>query len=563
LSQLNIVSRPSLAVAGEDDYAPLTKRNLSKKSASWAFHKSFGVRLVCLSLLVLSLCLQIGLQASAVLAADGLAVGAQVRITGTDGDGVRLRIAPSATAATRTTLKENWLVTVQGGPFGDSQGNSFYKVEWAGQSGYAMTQYLTFAGRSGVSLSAGTQARVNGTDGDGVRMRTAPSLNAGAITTLGEDWQVSVLAGPISDSSGHNFYKVQWANQQGYALASYLTFAGRSSTSTSSNANSSGGRLLAVGGQVKVSGTGGDGVRMRQQPNAASPVINILPETYLVSVLGGPFNDAAGNTFYRVEWAGQTGYITSTYLTPASSKAVAGTGGWMRITNTDGDPVRFRDAPDTNGSNLGVVYEGEALKILAGPFMDNAGRHWYKLDHSGTVGYVDATYLSRSNSSAGVVVNIPAKATAVPAPKAVPVAAPAIPAPVNNFAPPSNGSVGQRIADYSRQFLGYRYVWGGSSPAAGGFDCSGLVHYVLAQVGIDSGHNVDSDLAIGSAVSLNNLQPGDILIFVNTYKAGPSHSGIYIGGGRFIHAESESTGVTISSLSEGYYASRIYAARRP
>lgn len=520
-----------------------------------------GVRVVSLTLLLLSLFIQISFDNNTAAAAGGLGEGSQARVTGTDGSGLRMRTDPSAGATTKTILLENWLVTIKGGPYKDNQGNSFYKIEWANQQGFAMVQYLTYAGHSGVNLSNGSQARVNGTGGDGVHLRTAPSLNSGSITTLGEDWQVSITGGPFGDGNGHTFYKVEWANRQGFALSDYLTFAGKSSSSVGS---SSGGHLLSVGGQVKVSGTGGDGVRMRQQPNAASPTINILPESYLVSVLNGPFNDAQGNTFYRVEWAGQTGYVTSSYLTPASSSAVAGTGGWMRVTNTDGDPIRFRTSPGTSGGVNGVVYEGQSLKLLAGPFSDSDGNHWYRVDRNGEVGYVDATYLghtsSASSSPSVVAAPAPVKRTVAPVVRAP---APAPVAPANTFAPPSSGSLGQRIADYSRQFLGYRYIWGGGSPAAGGFDCSGLVSYVLGQVGIGVGHSVDADLGIGSPVSLSNLQPGDIVIFANTYKAGPSHTGIYIGGGRFVHAESESTGVTISSMSDPYYASRFYAARRP
>ncbi len=84
----------------------------------------------------------------------------------------------------------------------------------------------------------------------------------------------------------------------------------------------------------------------------------------------------------------------------------------------------------------------------------------------------------------------------------------------------------------------------------------------MSQNGISSGFNVYADLEVGVGVSLSQLQPGDILIWANTYTAGPSHSGIYIGGGRFVHAENYSTGVTISNLNDSYYASRFYAARR-
>jgi cell wall-associated NlpC family hydrolase len=123
-------------------------------------------------------------------------------------------------------------------------------------------------------------------------------------------------------------------------------------------------------------------------------------------------------------------------------------------------------------------------------------------------------------------------------------------------------STGDTAVSIAMQYLGYRYVYGGSSPR--GFDCSGLVYYVYhTRMGMAVGRDTDAQLGSGTRVTRANLQPGDILIFANTYKAGPSHAGIYIGGGRFIHAENESTGVVISSLSTSYWANHYYSAVRP
>jgi cell wall-associated NlpC family hydrolase len=58
------------------------------------------------------------------------------------------------------------------------------------------------------------------------------------------------------------------------------------------------------------------------------------------------------------------------------------------------------------------------------------------------------------------------------------------------------------------------------------------------------------------------LQPGDTVFFANTYMPGLSHAGIYVGGGRFVHAIDESRGVGLSSLSEGYWSSRYIGASR-
>lgn len=557
MSPLNNQSRQPVTEAG----SPVLQISNTKTNKSINRAKKFlGLRAATLSLLILTLFLQVSFADNNATAA-GLGSGTEARVTGTDGDGVRLRTTPAVSNNTITTLQENWQVTILGGPYNDSAGDSFYKVEWANKQGYVMSQYLTYAGKSGVNLSVGSAARVNA-DGDGVNLRSGPSTSASVVRPLGEDWQVSVIGGPVN-----GFYKVEWANQQGYVSSSYLTYSGKATSSSSVSSRSvSNGRLLSIGGQVKVAGTGGDGVRMHQFPSSSSPTINILPETYLVSVLAGPFNDDQGNTFYRVEWAGQTGYITNSYLTPASATAVAGTGGYMRVTNTDGDPIRFRSEPDTAGAVSDLLYEGQSLKILAGPYSDAAGRHWYKLSYNGEVGYADATYLARTSSASSNYTTTTSKTTkSAPAPVATPArkVTTSAPAVAPKISVPSNGSLGSRISSFAQQFLGYRYVWGGGSPSAGGFDCSGLVTYVLGNLGIGVGHSVYADLGVGSSVSLSDLQPGDLVIFANTYEAGPSHVGIYIGGGRFVHAENYSSGVTISSMSDPYYASRFYAARRP
>ena len=119
-------------------------------------------------------------------------------------------------------------------------------------------------------------------------------------------------------------------------------------------------------------------------------------------------------------------------------------------------------------------------------------------------------------------------------------------------APPSRygGAVGVAM-----QFLGVPYVWGGASPA--GFDCSGLVMYAFAQVGVSLPHHAASQYSMGVGVSRDALQPGD-LVFFN----GLSHVGIYIGGGQFVHAPHTGDVVKISSLSDSWYASTWVGARR-
>lgn len=121
---------------------------------------------------------------------------------------------------------------------------------------------------------------------------------------------------------------------------------------------------------------------------------------------------------------------------------------------------------------------------------------------------------------------------------------------------------GSEIVSLAQQYLGVPYVYGGSSPS--GFDCSGFTMYIFAQVGVKLPHGATSQLSYGASVSRSELQPGD-LVFFQDYGAVASHVGIYIGGDQFIHASSSYYNghcVVISSLTETYYNSHYYTARR-
>jgi peptidoglycan hydrolase-like protein with peptidoglycan-binding domain len=117
----------------------------------------------------------------------------------------------------------------------------------------------------------------------------------------------------------------------------------------------------------------------------------------------------------------------------------------------------------------------------------------------------------------------------------------------------SSGNVSGLIST-AKQFIGVPYVWGGTTTR--GFDCSGFTQYVYKQNGTSLPRTVAQQYAASKKVS--SPQVGD-MVFFTTYKAGASHNGIYIGNNQFIHAGS-STGVTISSMSNSYWAPRYIGA---
>jgi hypothetical protein len=120
---------------------------------------------------------------------------------------------------------------------------------------------------------------------------------------------------------------------------------------------------------------------------------------------------------------------------------------------------------------------------------------------------------------------------------------------------------GIQVADLAQQYVGSRYAWGGSSPA--GFDCTGFVMWVFGQFSVPLPHNEAGQLGSGASIGAGDLQPGDVVVFANTYRRGLSHVGIYLGDGQFVHAVDESHGVMVNSLWDEYWGPRFVGASRP
>lgn len=122
----------------------------------------------------------------------------------------------------------------------------------------------------------------------------------------------------------------------------------------------------------------------------------------------------------------------------------------------------------------------------------------------------------------------------------------------------SSGLLGAQIGSYAQLYLGVPYRWAGDSPISG-FDCSGLVQFVLAHFGIQVGRSSYEQFVEGTPVYRYDLLPGD-LVFFDSGGPGPSHVGIFLGGNRFISASG--TSVRVTSLAQAYWTRHYIGARR-
>lgn len=266
--------------------------------------------------------------------------------------------------------------------------------------------------------------------------------------------------------------------------------------------------------------------------------------------------------WYLVEYGQSFGWVTTDFLN-------IGPGVIERIpvaeTVPDPNPplvgailenaVNMRKGPGSAYERVGSLNAGNNVQLLA--------RHkdWYRIQlENGTRAWVFSDLLRIS----------PMAARRVPVTNDIP----ALPVRTRTTVATTGGSGGRApinipasgdVAGYAAQFVGSRYVWGGSSPR--GFDCSGLTSFVYRQFGVGLPHSAAGQYSTryGAMVgSMSNLAPGDLMFFANTGgRRGISHVAIYIGGGQMVHAMTPRYGVQASGIWSSYWQRTFVGAIRP
>ncbi len=404
-------------------------------------------------------------------------------------------------------------------------------------------------------VPGGQTCVIANTGGDGVRLRTDPSKSATVQTTVPEGAIVLVTDGP-KDADGFTWYQVQYSGQTGWVDADFVS-------------------ARKLTGYAAVTFTNGDGVRLRDNTDTNANVIGMVPEGATVLIVGGPSFNNDGTPWYHVNHAGKHGYLMGTFLVPSNAPTAAApvtpattdasppkapdvaSGDQVKVTNTDSAGVRLRNDAGYSADVLTILEEGMVVTVTGKATVDTKGNSWVPVSFDGTKGYVVGPYLTKTDAA-------PTKKTPLPTPPSATAASkttdPAS-APAPQSAPATATTLGAKIVAEAMKYVGYPYVWAGASPS--GFDCSGFVLYIVQKVaGQNLTHSIGQQASSGQFVAKANLQPGDLVFFANTYEAGLSHAGIYVGGGRFVHAENEGTGVVVSDINGGYYGSKYYTARR-
>lgn len=277
-------------------------------------------------------------------------------------------------------------------------------------------------------------------------------------------------------------------------------------------------------------------LRLRSGPSTGTATLAYASRGEYVTITGKT------GSWYLVNYNLKTGYMHEDHLSTYTRKNVE-----LGYGKVNGNIVNVRSGPGTSYSALARANSGEQAYIIG------FNNQWYKVIYNAHIGYIRSDYLDLTEipyenkaSTKDPVFFINGQSTGItPSASAL------------------NGgnisSVRQSIVSDAKKLLGIPYVWGGTTTK--GFDCSGFVQYVLKQNDITMPRTTTEQYKVGTYVAKRDLQPGDLVFLQNTYRAGISHVGIYIGDGKMIHASS-SKGVVTSDLSSSYYTQHYYGSRR-
>ena len=201
------------------------------------------------------------------------------------------------------------------------------------------------------------------------------------------------------------------------------------------------------------------------------------------------------------------------------------------------ETVNLRKEPNTSSEIVSKL----SLNMAVDVYSEDGG--WSKVKVSGKEGYISSSLLSDKKKETSRAAETPRTNE-------------------NNTQTTTTSSApasksGGSVVETAKSYIGSSYVYGGSGPSS--FDCSGFTSYVYKQYGVSLNRTAAGQYSNGTAVSKEELQPGDLVMFG---KSGINHVGIYIGGGQMVHAANPSRGVTTDTINSGYYYNNYVGARR-
>ncbi|MGI8643715.1 MAG: hypothetical protein ACR2LS_06315, partial [Thermomicrobiales bacterium] len=344
-----------------------------------------------------------------VVVAAAAATGSAV-IAGTNGDGVRCRTEPSYAGSVITVVPEGTTISLNGAATGEWQPTScngsagFVHTDFVRSGGEAPPALPDVSTEASVGAETSVQAAaatgystVTGTNGDGLRCRSAASYSASTITVLPEGASVA-LRGSVQGE----WQPVVCAGSNGFAHASFIGGSGAAPTTPQAPSTDTG--SSTVSGYTTVTGTNGEGLRCRSAASYSASTITVLPEGTSVAKRGGatgewqPVLCAGMNGFAHASFLGAGGGTAapSTPQTPSAPDTGSNTvTGYTTVTGTNGEGLRCRSATSYSSSTITVMPEGTSVAKRG-----SAQGEWQPVVCAGMNGFAHASFLGAGGGTA-------------------------------------------------------------------------------------------------------------------------------------------------------------------
>lgn len=260
-------------------------------------------------------------------------------------------------------------------------------------------------------------------------------------------------------------------------------------------------------------------LNIRQEASTDSEVVGILTNHNACELL-----EDAGD-WYKVTSGKVTGYVNKQYLVTGDEAESIAEQEIKTVATVNTETLNVRAEKSTEAAVLSQVGNSEAFTV------NSVADGWVEISVDDSVGYISQDYVTL--------------AQALPTAKTI------------EQVKYGDGvsDVRASVVSYALQFVGNRYVWGGTS-LENGIDCSGFTMRILGKYGISLPHSSKAQPSCGTKISASDAKPGDLFFYGSGRSI--SHVAIYIGNGQIVHASNKRDGIKVSNA---YYRNPICVTR--
>ncbi len=416
----------------------------------------------------------------------------------------------------------------------DTSTEGWYKISSGGVTGYVSSQYV-YTGDEAKKLAAENVAERAVIDADKLNVRSEPKADADVVDQVFKNERYDIK----SQQDG-------WIQvSDGYISADYVTVKYALDEAIKQDMRQT---VLSLYDNLGVSNVS-NYLNVRDNPDETKgKIIAKLPSNAGCDIL-----DTSTAGWLKIRSGNINGYVKSEYILTgqqAKDKALQ-VAKLMAISNTDG--VNVRTEPNTNSSIYTQISNSE--RFLVADQQDG----WVKIEIDDQDAYLSSDYVDvkygleeaikytpvvevadTSNSKSNTK-NSTGKSSSSSKSSGKKSSA------NDGAAGSKSGSVSSKraqIANYAVQFVGNRYVYGGTS-LTNGTDCSGFTMSVMAKFGVSLPHNSGSQAGSGKSITSSQMRPGDLVFYSGS--GGINHVALYIGNGQVCHASNAKSGIKIST----------------